>query len=70
MQSRNFRKLHRVLAPIVFIPLFLTATTGVLYRVGSSWFGTPPNFSHWMMYIHQGDFLGGQLRVVYVLLNG
>lgn len=70
MQSRSLRKLHRFLAPIIFLPLFLTAATGVLYRVARSWFGASPEFSELMMFIHQGTFLGGQLRVFYVLLNG
>jgi len=70
MNTKSLRKLHRTLAPILFIPFFLTAFTGVAYRLGESWFGLSDNTIEWMMYIHQGSYLGPQLRSVYVLLNG
>ena len=69
MNLRDLRKWHRKLAPILFLPLFLTAFTGVGYRVGKTWFGASKDFGSWMMYLHQGTFLGPQLRVFYVLLN-
>lgn len=70
MNQRNFRKWHRVLAPIVFLPLFLTAFTGVFYRVGRTWFGLSSDWGELLMVIHQGTWLGKDLRVFYVLLNG
>jgi hypothetical protein len=69
MKQRNFRKLHRLIAPIIFLPLFLTALTGISYRVANSWFRTPNEVGEFLMYIHQGSFLGKDLRVFYVLLN-
>ncbi|MGB7443050.1 MAG: peptidase [Coleofasciculaceae cyanobacterium] len=70
MEKRSLRKLHRQLAPILFIPFFLTATTGIIYRIGNSWFGMPAKYAKLMMYIHQGTFVGDQLKPIYVLLNG
>ena len=35
----NFRKLHRKIAPILFLPLLLSALTGISYRIGRSWRG-------------------------------
>ncbi|WP_330204555.1 hypothetical protein [Cyanobacterium sp. Dongsha4] len=70
MDSRDFRKLHRKIAPIVFLPLFVTAFTGVLYRVARSWFGVSDEIGEMIMFIHQGTFLGKDLRVFYVILNG
>lgn len=70
MNPRSLRNLHRKLAPIVFLPFFVTALTGVGYRIGKTWLGLSDNFGDWMMYIHQGTYLGSQLRPVYVLLNG
>lgn len=70
MDKRTFRRLHRKLAPILFIPFFLTATTGIIYRIGNSWFGMPAKYAKLMMYLHQGTFVGSQLRPIYVLLNG
>jgi uncharacterized iron-regulated membrane protein len=66
----NLRKLHRKSAPIVFIPLFLTALTGVAYRLGRSWFEIPNEVAGFLMTIHEGRFLGAPLVPVYVLLMG
>lgn len=70
MNAKDFRKLHRKIAPIIFLPLFLTAFTGVLYRVARSWFGVSDEVGDIIMFIHQGTFLGKDLRVFYVILNG
>lgn len=70
MNKRKLRKWHRLLAPIIFLPLFATAFTGVAYRVGRTWFNAPPEVGKFLLYIHQGTFLGQDLRVFYVLLNG
>jgi DMSO/TMAO reductase YedYZ heme-binding membrane subunit len=66
----NFRKLHRKIAPIIFIPLALTALTGVLYRLGDSWFDIGENIGELFLAIHQGSYLGKELRPMYVLLVG
>jgi hypothetical protein len=69
MDIRNIRQLHRKIAPIIFLPLLLSALTGVSYRIGKSWFGLSEEFGDAMMFIHQGTWLGSQLRPFYVLLN-
>jgi hypothetical protein len=69
MNIRNIRQLHRKIAPIIFLPLLLSALTGVSYRIGKSWFGLSEEFGDAMMFIHQGTWLGSQLRPFYVLLN-
>ncbi len=69
MDIKNIRKLHRKIAPFIFLPLLLTALTGVSYRIGRSWFGLSEEFGDAMMLIHQGTWLGPQLRPFYVLLN-
>ncbi|MDP5339546.1 MAG: PepSY domain-containing protein [Nodularia sp. (in: cyanobacteria)] len=66
----NLRKLHRKIAPILFIPLLLSATTGIAYRIGRSWFGLSDEFGDFMMLFHEGRFLGKPLVPVYVLLLG
>jgi uncharacterized iron-regulated membrane protein len=70
MNSKKLRQLHRKIAPIVFIPLFLSAFTGIAYRVARSWFGASDEIGEALMFIHQGTFLGKELRVFYVILNG
>ena len=69
----NWRKLHRFIAPIIFLPIFLTTITGVAYRLGRSWFNIPKGygtFTETLMMIHQGEFLGKQLMPFYVFLDG
>jgi uncharacterized iron-regulated membrane protein len=68
--TMNFRKLHRKTAPLLFLPLLLTALTGVAYRVGRAWFGLPDNVANVLMTIHEGRFLGRPLVPIYVLLMG
>ena len=68
MANINFRKLHRQIAPIIFIPLLLTAITGVAYRLAENWLGMEGEASEIFMVIHQGGYLGKALRPFYVLL--
>jgi diguanylate cyclase (GGDEF)-like protein len=66
----EFRKLHRKLAPILFFPLLASALTGVAYRLGRDWLGTPNLVADALMKIHQGEYLGEKLVPIYVLLVG
>jgi DMSO/TMAO reductase YedYZ heme-binding membrane subunit len=66
----NFRKLHRKIAPIIFIPLVLSAVTGLIYKLGKNWFGMSSEVADVMMSIHEGRFLGERLVPIYVLLVG
>jgi len=66
----NWRKIHRFIAPIIFLPILLTTLTGVTYRIGRSWFGMTKDVGEIFLSIHQGSFLGPQLRPFYVLLDG
>lgn len=68
--SVAFRKLHRRIAPILFLPLLASALTGVAYRLGRSWFGIPSSVANFFMVIHQGEYLGQPLVPIYVLLVG
>ncbi|MBE9143154.1 PepSY-associated TM helix domain-containing protein [Planktothrix mougeotii] len=70
MQNLQFRKFHRKIAPIVFIPLFLTAFTGMVYRLGRTWMGLSEEKADILLMIHQGEFLGKPLVPIYVLLVG
>jgi hypothetical protein len=70
MNLAKIRKLHKASAPIVLLPLFITVLTGVTYRLGKSWFGLSRDQVHFLMVIHEGEYLGKFLEPVYVLLNG
>jgi hypothetical protein len=64
------RKLHKTLAPIVILPLLVTVTTGVTYRLLKDWVGLTRDQVHFLMAIHEGEYLGPTLEPFYVLLNG
>ncbi|PSB47892.1 hypothetical protein C7B80_08105 [Cyanosarcina cf. burmensis CCALA 770] len=64
----EFRKLHRQLAPILFLPLLASALTGVAYRLGKSWFGVSTSVGDVLMTIHQGEYLGKRLVPIYIIL--
>lgn len=69
-QIQAFRKWHRTIAPIVLLPLFLTVSTGVSYRLAKDWFGLSRDQVHFLMALHEGEYLGKTLEPLYVLLNG
>ena len=70
MTKVALRKFHKVLAPIVFLPLFVTVITGIAYRLGIAWFGLTKEQVYILVKIHEGAVLGDFLRPFYVLLNG
>ncbi|NEO70042.1 PepSY-associated TM helix domain-containing protein [Moorena sp. SIO3H5] len=70
MNKPTLRKLHSTLAPIILLPFMITAITGIAYRLARSWFGLSKDQAHILMVIHEGRFLGDQLKPIYVLLNG
>ena len=66
----RIRQLHATLAPFVLLPLLVTVTTGIAYRLGKSWGGLSRDQVHWLMTIHEGEYLGAAGEPIYVLLNG
>lgn len=70
MALRKLRALHSTVAPIVLLPLFITVFTGVTYRLSKDWFGMERDQVHWLMTIHEGEYLGHTLEPFYVLFNG
>ena len=63
------RELHHALAPWVLMPLLVTMTTGVSYRLARDWFGCSREQVHWLMVMHEGEWMGSSLEPVFVLLN-
>ncbi|MBV6626604.1 MAG: PepSY domain-containing protein [Rivularia sp. (in: Bacteria)] len=70
MKKQLLRKLHLTIAPVVILPLLITVSTGVIYRISKDWFGLSRNQVHFLMVLHEGEYLGKILEPVYVLLNG
>jgi uncharacterized iron-regulated membrane protein len=57
------------LAPWVFLPLFISALTGTFYRVCKDLLGYSRDEVHWLMSLHEGEWLGDNGELVYVILN-
>ena len=71
--AARLRELHGLLAPVVLLPLLLTVGTGLSYRVLRDWGGLGRDQAHWLMVLHDGEWLrrwlGGNGETGYVLLN-
>ena len=65
----NSRQFHKSLAPWVFLPLFISALTGVFYRISKDLLGYSRDDVHWLMSLHEGEWLGVNGELIYVILN-
>jgi hypothetical protein len=72
--SARLRQWHAAMAPVVLLPLLLTVTTGVGYRLVRDWGGLERDAAHGLMALHEGEWLrswfGPAGETAYVLLNG
>ncbi|OUT72623.1 MAG: peptidase [Synechococcus sp. TMED19] len=66
----KLRRWHAWLAPVVLTPLILTVSSGMAYRLLRDWGGWGRDQAHWLMVLHEGEWLGPQGETIYVLLNG
>ncbi len=64
---QDLRHLHRMLAPIMLLPLVLTAITGTVYQIVDL-LGKGDSFD-WLLDLHKGHFGVLNLEVVYPFLN-
>lgn len=69
----RLRRLHADLAPLVLLPLLLTVSTGLAYRLLRDWGGLGREQTHVLMVLHEGEWLrqwlGPAGETLYVLLN-
>ena len=65
----NSRQFHKSLAPWVFLPLFISALTGLFYRISKDVLGYSRDEVHWLMSLHEGEWLGDNGELIYVFLN-
>lgn len=68
--EQNNRGLHRFIALIFLLPFAVSAETGMLYKLGTDWFGMSSEQTAVLLKIHQGGYLGSKLSVIYVFLIG
>jgi len=66
----TLRRWHGALAPVVLAPLLVTVTSGMAYRLLKDWGGLGRDQVHWLMVLHEGEWLGHAGEPLYVLLNG
>ena len=52
-----------------FPPLFISALTGLSYRVLKDLLGDSRDEVHWLMSLHEGEWLGDNGELIYVILN-
>lgn len=65
-----FRKLHRNFAPWLIIPLLVTLSTGIGYRVGKAWFGLDGKIANRLMDVHTGEWMGEIGSMIYLAVTG
>ena len=61
------RRWHGCLGPLLLLPLLNSALTGVVYRLGRDWLGLEREQVHWLMVLHEGEWLGTPGKSLYVL---
>ncbi|MFZ9973552.1 MAG: peptidase [Vulcanococcus sp.] len=66
----QLRRWHAAMAPVVLPPLLLTVLSGMAYRLLKDWAGLGRDQVHWLMVLHEGEWLGSWAEPIYVLLNG
>lgn len=66
----KIRKSHRLLGVTFALPLIITAVTGMAYHVGNKWLHADEKTLKFIMNLHQGSWLGPELRPFYILLIG
>ena len=67
INKARLRHLHYIFAPIMFLPIFLTAITGSLFQVAVIT-GKSTDFL-WLLELHRGKFGIVDLELIYPLLN-
>ncbi|OOV31152.1 hypothetical protein BV61_05180 [Candidatus Synechococcus spongiarum LMB bulk15M] len=61
------RRWHGHLGPLLLLPLLNSALTGVTYRLAKDWLGLEQAQVHWLMVLHEGEWLGVPGKSLYVL---
>jgi len=66
-QQFNIRKVHRVVAPIMIVPIVLTLITGTIDQMFD--LADQGDSADWLLDAHKGHFGALNLEVVYPFLN-
>lgn len=63
----RLRQLHRILAPIMIVPILVTLITGSLYQMAEM--ADKQAQFHWLLDLHKGEFGPLNLETIYPFLN-
>jgi hypothetical protein len=66
--KRAFRKYHRMLAPILFLPLALTVLTGMAATMAEEWHLNLGVSRSFLLHLHTGETF--HLEAIYPMLDG
>lgn len=67
LSKARLRHFHYIIAPIMFLPIFLTAITGSLFQVAVIT-GKSADYL-WLLDLHRGKFGSINLELIYPLIN-
>ncbi len=67
INKARLRHFHYILAPIMFLPIFVTAITGSLFQVAAIT-GKSADYI-WLLDLHRGKFGSINLELIYPLIN-
>ncbi|WP_448525538.1 PepSY domain-containing protein [Parathermosynechococcus lividus] len=64
------RQVHHLVAGVAALPLFISAITGIAYRLGRNWLGLSKEQAAIFLSLHQGTYWGEAGRPFYILAVG
>jgi hypothetical protein len=64
-KSAQLHKIHRSIAPIMVLPLLISAVTGAIYQITD----LSGNEVKWLLEVHKGNFGSLKLETIYPFLN-
>ncbi|XFA73166.1 hypothetical protein RYO59_001404 [Thermosynechococcaceae cyanobacterium Okahandja] len=64
------RQIHHLVAGLAALPLLISATTGIAYRLGRNWLGLSKEQAAIFLSLHQGTYWGEAGRPFYILVVG
>lgn len=68
--KKSIRTFHRVAGPWIFVLLIVSATTGMIYRLGRAWFGMTKPTGNAVLDVHTGEWINPAVGPYYVALVG
>ena len=68
--NKTIRTFHRQVSPWIFALLIVSATTGMIYRLGRAWFGMTKPTGNAVLHVHTGEWISPAIAPYYMLVVG